>query len=44
VVRSTEPGCGGSQIDVDGHWQPALDDDGTVADLADQVVNVNWKL
>jgi hypothetical protein len=44
VVRSTQTGCGGSQITVDGHRQPSLADDGTVAALADQVVDVYWEL
>jgi hypothetical protein len=43
VVWSTEPGCGGSRITVDGQRQPSLADDGTVA-LADQVVSVKWEL
>lgn len=42
VVWSTQTGCGGSGITVDGRRQPALAD-GTVAALADQVVSVNWK-
>jgi len=44
VVRSTQTGCGGSQITADGRTQPSLADDGTVAALADQVVSVHWEL
>jgi hypothetical protein len=44
VVQSTQNGCGGSQITVDGHSQPSLADDGAVAALADQVVSVKWQL
>jgi hypothetical protein len=44
VVQSTQTGCGGSQITVDGHRQPSLADDGTVVALADQVVSVKWEL
>jgi len=44
VVHSTQTGCGGSQITVDGHMQPSLADDGTVVALADQVVSVHWEL
>jgi len=40
VVVSTGGICGGSAITVGGHPQPALQDDGAVAALADQVLHV----
>jgi len=40
VVISTGGSCGGSAITVGGHPQPALQDDGAVAALADQVLHV----
>jgi hypothetical protein len=43
VVWSAQSGCGGSRITVDGQSQPALEDDGTVAALAGQVIRVNWE-
>ena len=39
VVRTTESGCGGAQVTVDGRAQPALADHGTVAALVRQVVS-----
>jgi len=44
VVRSTQTGCGGSGITVDGQRQPSLADNGGVVALADQVVSVHWEL
>jgi hypothetical protein len=44
VVWSTQNGCGGSRVTVDGQQQPSLADDGTVAALVDQVVSVHWQL
>ena len=45
VVTANETGCGGAGITVNGQQQPPLvDQNGTVASLVDQVVNVNWEL
>jgi hypothetical protein len=44
VVWSSQSGCGGAQVTVDGRQQPSLADDGTVAALVDQVVSVHWQL
>jgi hypothetical protein len=40
VVVSTAGSCGGSLVTVGGHRQPALQDDGAVAALADHVLHV----
>jgi hypothetical protein len=40
VVSSTRGSCGGSAITVGGHAQPALEDNGAVAALADEVLHV----
>jgi hypothetical protein len=44
VVWSTQSGCGGAQVTVDGRQQPSLADDGAVAALVDRVVSVHWQL
>lgn len=44
VISFNETGCGGTGITVNGRPQPALEDNGRVAALVDQVVTVTWQL
>jgi hypothetical protein len=44
VVRTTESGCGGAQVTVDGRAQPGLADHGAVAALVRQVVSATPEL
>jgi hypothetical protein len=44
VISFNETGCGGAGITVNGRTQSALEDNGRLAALVDQMVKVTWQL